>query len=119
MILTPVVTAKAVAGTLYAPVAIEFAIAGRPSEAGPLPAEKTRRQLADGRERASDAKGGAQRAAYRIHPEPSAFVAQRISQEEPVENPAGLRSGAIAAYGALAHQSRFVTGPVTGIDLIA
>ena len=117
MVLTPAVTAKAVAGTLYAPVAIQFAIAGRSSEAGLLPAEKTRRQPVEGRERTAEAKGASQRLATRTLPEPSAFVAQRISQERPVENPAGLRSGAIAAYGALAHQSRFVTGLVSGIDL--
>ena len=118
MVLTPAVTAKAVAGTLYAPVAIQFAIAGRASEAGPLPVEKIRRHLADSRERTSDQADGAQRRADRALPEPSAFLAQRMSQERPVENPAGLRSGAVAAYGAQARQSRFVTGPVSGIDLI-
>jgi hypothetical protein len=118
MLLTPVVTAKAVAGTLYAPVAVYYAFAGQSPEAGLQPVEKTRRQPTDNRERLSDEPEGGQRRAARPLPEPSAFVAQRISQERPVENPAGLRSDAVNAYGALSRQSRFVTGPVSGIDLI-
>lgn len=114
MILSPVVTAKSVAGTLYVPETTHFAHAGRSQDAGPLPVEKIRRQLADGRERAADARA----AAYRPFPEPSAFLAQRLSQEQPEEDPAGLRSGAIAAYGAQGNRARFVIGPVSGIDLI-
>ena len=41
MILSPVVTAKSVAGTLYAPVAIYYAHTGRVPETGPPPVEKT------------------------------------------------------------------------------
>ena len=53
MILSPVVTAKSVAGTLYAPVAIHFALAGRSPESGPSPVEKARRQFIDGRDAGS------------------------------------------------------------------
>ena len=121
MILSPVVTAKSVAGTLYTPTAYDFALSGRSAEAGPLRAEKTRRQLVDNRERAPDA-GSAERTRRSPDqplPEPSTFIAQRISQERPAENPAGLRSGAVAAYGAQARQARFVSGLAYGIDLIA
>jgi hypothetical protein len=114
MILSPVVTAKSVAGTLYVPEAPHFVLAGRSQDALPLPVEKIRRQLAEGRERTAEAKA----AAHRPLPEPSAFLAQRLSQEQPAENPAGLRSGAITAYGAQGNQARFVIGPVSGIDLI-
>lgn len=118
MLLTPAVTAKAVAGTLYAPVAVYYAFAGQSPEPGLQPVEKTRRQTNDSRERSSDQPEDGQRRVARALPEPSAFLAQRISQERPLDNPAGLRSDAIAAYGALSRQSRFVSGPVSGIDLI-